>query len=80
MSEDFGGEHEGGPGESQPTDTTDDAEARANFGSVQGDFIYRHHNEPRVFNSTCREQKQFLFHLNTLSYLHKSGRVARKTY
>ena len=25
-----------------------DAEARADFWSIQGDFIYRHHNEPRV--------------------------------
>ena len=30
---------------SQPTD---DAEARADFWSIQSDFIYRHHNEPRV--------------------------------
>ena len=35
-------------GESQPTAPTDDAEARADFWSIQGDFIYRHHNEPRV--------------------------------
>ena len=34
--------------ESQPTESTDDAEARADFWSIQGDFIYRHHNEPRV--------------------------------
>ena len=27
---------------------TDDAEARADFWSVQGDFIHRHHNETRV--------------------------------
>ena len=27
---------------------TDDAEARADFWSIQSDFIYRHHNEPRV--------------------------------
>ena len=26
----------------------DDAEARADFWSIQGDFIYRRHNEPRV--------------------------------
>ena len=25
-----------------------DAEARADFWSIQGDFICRHHNEPRV--------------------------------
>ena len=34
--------------ESQPTESTDDAEARADFWSIQGDFIYRHHHEPRV--------------------------------
>ena len=34
--------------ESQPTEPTDDAEHRANFWSIQGDFIFRHHNEPRV--------------------------------
>ena len=27
---------------------TDDAEGRADFRSIQGDFIYRHHNEPRI--------------------------------
>ena len=43
-SEDFS---TGEPGESQPTESTDDAGARADW-SVQGDFIYRHHNEPRV--------------------------------
>ena len=47
-SEDFSGELQGEPGESQPTETTDDAEAWADFWSIQGDFIYRHHNEPRV--------------------------------
>ena len=39
---------QGESGESQPTETTDDAEARADFWSMQGDFIHRHHNEPRV--------------------------------
>ena len=43
-SEDLSGE----PGESQPTESTDDAEAHADFRSIQGDFIYGHHNEPRV--------------------------------
>ena len=47
-SEDLSGEIQGESGESQPADPTDDAEARADFWSIQGDFIYRHHNEPRV--------------------------------
>ena len=46
-SEDLSGKLHGEQGESQPTEPTDDAEARADFWSVQGDFIYRHHNEPR---------------------------------
>ena len=46
-SEDFSGDLQGEPGESQPTESTDDAEAWADFWSIQGDVIYRHHNEPR---------------------------------
>ena len=38
----------GESGESQRADTADDAEARGDFWSIQGDFIYHHHNEPRV--------------------------------
>ena len=33
--------------ECQPAESTDDAEARADFWSIQGEFINRHHNEPR---------------------------------
>ena len=34
---------------SHPRDETkDDAEARNDFWSIEGDFIYRHHVEPRV--------------------------------
>ena len=47
-SEEFSRELHDEPGESQPTGTADDAEARADFWSIQGDFILRHHNEPRV--------------------------------
>ena len=46
-SEDLSGEFQGEPGESQPTESTDDAQARADVGSSQGDFIHRHHIEPR---------------------------------
>ena len=43
--EDLQGSSEG----PQPTDETkDDAEARSDFWSLEGDFIYRHHVEPRV--------------------------------
>ena len=42
------GESQGEPEEFQPTETKDDAEARKDFWSIQGNFIYRHHTEPRV--------------------------------
>ena len=32
----------------EKVEDTDDAEPRADFWSIQGDLIYRHHNEPRV--------------------------------
>ena len=47
-SGDFSRELQGEPEESQPTESTDDAEARAEFWSIQVTFIYRHHNEPRI--------------------------------
>ena len=46
-SEDLSGEIQGESEESQPAEPTD-AEARADFWSIQGDFLYRHHTEPRV--------------------------------
>ena len=47
-SEDLSGELQGEPQGPQPTESKDDAEAVKYFWSIQGDFIYRHHNEPRV--------------------------------
>ena len=47
-SEYFSREFQSEPGESPPTETTDDAEARASFWSIQGDFFCRHHSEPSV--------------------------------
>ena len=47
-SEGLSGELQFEPEGSQPTESTDDAEARADFWSIQGAFIHRHHNEPRV--------------------------------
>ena len=55
-SEDCSGELQGEPGESQPTEWTDDAEARADLWSTQGDFIYRHRNEPRVYLYVSKEE------------------------
>ena len=44
------------PGESQPAEPTDDAEARAHFWSIQGDFICRHHIVPRVQLYVSKEE------------------------
>ena len=38
----------GEPEEPQPTESTDDAEARRDSLSIQGDFMFRHHGDPRV--------------------------------
>ena len=54
-SEDSSKELHDEPGESQPTEPTDDAEAHADFWSIQEDFIYRHHTEPRV--QLCAERR-----------------------
>ena len=47
-SEDLGRELDGESGESQPANTTDDTEALTDFWSIQDDFTYRHHIEPRI--------------------------------
>ena len=46
MSDDLREELHGNSERSQPTETKDDAEARNDFWSMEGDFIYRHHVEP----------------------------------
>ena len=40
----------------QPDDSKDDAEIRNDIWSIQGDFIYRHHFEPRVQLCVPREE------------------------
>ena len=48
-SEDLRGDFEESSEKSQATDETkDDAEARNDFWSIEGDFTCRHHVEPRV--------------------------------
>ena len=58
-SEDLSGELQGEPGEPQPTESTDDAEARADFWSIHGGSIVITVN--LEFNSTCRRRKHSLF-------------------
>ena len=57
MSEDLREEIKGNTEKSQPTDETkDDAEACNDFWSMEGDFIYRHHVEPRVQLSVPKKE------------------------
>ena len=48
--------------EFQPEETEDDAEAREDFWSIQGDFIYRHHIEP-IIQLFVRREEPFLIPL-----------------
>ena len=54
--ENLSGESHGDREEFQPEETKDDAEARSDYRSIQGDFIYRHHIEPRVQLYVPREE------------------------
>ena len=56
MSEDPREELQGNLERSQPTETKDDAEARNDFWSMEGDFIYRHHVEPQVHLYVPKEE------------------------
>ena len=74
---------QGESGESQTTEPKDDVEARRDFWSIQGDFIYHHHNEPRVQLNVPKEET----FPDPLKYIdvaratyRKSGRVAREMY
>ena len=52
-----------------------DGEARNDFLSVSGDFIYRHHVQPRLKNCTCREKNHFpipLKHIDVTRNTHTS--------
>ena len=49
------------PNRLQDDPTRDDAEAKNDFWSVTGDFIYLHHVEPES-HFTCRKKNHFLFH------------------
>ena len=56
QSEDLSGELQGEPEGFQPTESTDDAEARADLWSIQSDFHYRHHNELRCHLCVPKEE------------------------
>ena len=52
----LGRESHGDKEEFQPEETKDDEEIQKDFWSIQGDFIYRHHIEPRVQLYVPREE------------------------
>ena len=60
--ENLSGESHGDREEFQPEETKDDEEIHKDFWSIQEDFIYRHHIEPRVQLHLPREES-FLFQL-----------------
>ena len=59
--ENLSGESHGDREEFRPEEKEDDAEDLEYFWSVQGNFIYCHHIEPRV-QLACREKNHSLFH------------------
>ena len=48
------------PSPQQADSTQDDAEAKNDFWSITGDFIYRHHVEPRVKLYMPKEEPFFI--------------------
>ena len=81
-TENLSGESQGDRDEFQPEETKDDAETQWDFWSIQGDFIYRHHVEPRV-ESNVPEEESFPI---PLKYIwchqvnwHRFGCNSRKT-
>ena len=55
------GKSDGSSSTSRQDSSWYDGEAKNDFWSISGDFIYRHHVEPRV-NCTCRLKNPSLFH------------------
>ena len=64
-SEDFSRELHGELGQSKTTETTDDAETRNDFWSIEGDFIHRHHTDHRDHFYVPKEENS-PFHCGTL--------------
>ena len=55
---------------SQPSDKiAADSEARNDFKSIQGNYIYRHHAEPRVTNSMCHKKNRSQYHCDYIDVL-----------
>ena len=71
-SEDFSRELQGEVGESQPTESTNDAEVRVGIWSIQDDFIHRHSTESRLQLYVSKEESLSI----TLKYID----VTRSSY
>ena len=66
--ENLSGESQGDKEEFQSEETKDDAEARKDFWSILGDFIYDHHIEPRV-QSYVPQQESFTIPLKYIDVI-----------
>ena len=66
--ENLNGESQGDREEFQSEETKDDAEAREDFWSIQGDFIYRNHMKPRS-QLYVPQEESFLFPLKYIDVI-----------
>ena len=65
--DDLRGESEGSSSTLRQDSSWNDGEAKGDFWSISGEFIYRHHVEPRVKLYVPTEESS-LFHWNTLTW------------
>ena len=81
-SADLSGNFQGESEELQPTEPTDDAEARKDLWSIQGDFFDRSHSTS--CSTQCAEGRNIPYSTEVCCcdavYPHKSGCNARKTH
>ena len=80
--QDFLGESEGSPPPAHFQDSLPDAgEARDDFWSIAGDFIYRYHVEPRVKLYTPREESFpiTLKHIDVTRFIHTTSDVMQES-
>ena len=79
--EELSGDLLGESDKSQPVNTkTDDRESRNDFGSTEGNYICRHHVEPRVKIHNMPNSTENTFDVDQSYTYNKPGCVARKPY
>ena len=81
-SQDLREELEGNSERSQPIQTQEDVEARSDCWSIECDFIYRHHTEPRVHLNVPKEESFPipLKYIDVTRTTHKSGCIAKNIF